>query len=283
MCFTKDAKNYVPAKKPRQTVVGGSEIEKRSAENLIRWAMRENRFEVYYQPLYNVHKEQFTEAEALLRLKDPSGKFVPPDEFIPAAEQTGLIVEIGRMVLWKTCCALRLLLARGVEIEAVSVNLSVVQLQREDSAEKLLRIIQEGGVSPDRIVFEVTESTIIHDYPLIAKRIRELGAAGIRFALDDFGTGYSSIAHVSDLPFDSVKIDKSLIWGSARNRKCSILTEDLAQMFRHIRLDITAEGVETEEQDRFARRCGFDKIQGFRYARPMPMDQAAALFGRRAV
>lgn len=238
-----------------------------------------DRFEIYYQPLYSVCADGFLEAEALLRLRGPDGNFIPPDRFIPVAEESGQIVEIGRMVLRRACRFIRYLLSRRIQIDTVSVNLSVVQMMQEDVVPDLLGIIRESGISPNRILFEITESILISNYELIARKIRKLSQAGIQFALDDFGTGYSNITDVINLPFDAVKIDKSLIWDSMKNHKCNVMIRELARTFRSIDLAVTAEGVETEEHDRFARQCGCDKIQGFRYARPMPVGQAADYFG----
>lgn len=252
-------------------------------EGLMRRALRSGGFEVYYQPLCNVTDGKFTEAEALLRLRDESGAYVPPEEFIPVAESTGLIVEIGCMVLRKVCLYLKHLLSCRIDVDSISVNLSVVQLMRDDAVPRLLGIIRESGVSPNRILFEVTESILISNYGLIARRIRELSEAGVQFALDDFGTGYSNFSHVIDLPFDAVKIDKSLIWDSMENRKCSIMIRDLTRTFKNMNMTVTAEGVETPEHDRFVRLCGCDRIQGFRYARPMPESRAVDYFGRAAV
>lgn len=252
-------------------------------EDLIYHALKNNEFLLYYQPLYNVSDGNFTEAEALLRLKDKNGNFISPDEFIPVAEQSGLIIEIGCTVLEKVCKYIHSLLACRVDIDSISVNLSVIQLMQDNVVARLLDIIHRNGISPNRILLEVTESTLVSNYEQAGEKIRQLSAAGIQFALDDFGTGYSNITHVIDLPFDVVKIDKSLIWDSIENRKCNIMIRDLTRTFKNINLGVTAEGVETLAHDQFVRQCGCDKIQGFRYAKPMPVSQAGDYFGRKAI
>ncbi len=252
---------------------------------MIKWledAIQNDRFEIYYQPLYTVCDGSFTEAEALLRLKGPNGSYIPPDQFIPVAEESGQIVEIGCIVLRRVCGYIRHLLSCHIDIETISVNLSVLQLLAEDAVPRLLGIIRDSGISPNRILFEITESVLIPNYKLIAEKITALRNAGVQFALDDFGTGYSNITNVINLPFDAVKIDKSLIWNSVKNRRCSIMIRELTRTFRRINLTVTAEGVETEEHDRFVRQCGCDKIQGFRYARPLPVSRAEDYFGRFA-
>lgn len=210
---------------------------KAEKRRIVRWlddAMRNDRFEVYYQPLYTVGDGSFTEAEALLRLKGPDGAYISPDRFIPIAEESGQIIEIGCMVLKRVCQYIRHLLSCHINIDTISVNLSVVQLMGENAVPRLLQIIRDSGISPNRILFEVTESILIRNYTLIAEKILELSRAGIQFALDDFGTGYSNIINVIDLPFDVVKIDKSLIWDSMKNQRCNIMIRELTRTFHNI-------------------------------------------------
>jgi diguanylate cyclase len=252
-------------------------------EDLLHHALKNGGFEIYYQPLYNVYDGNFTEAEALLRLHDRNGGFIPPDEFIPVAEQSGLIMEIGNFVLDQVCKYIHSMLKCGADIDTISVNLSVVQLMQKNVVSRLMDIIRRNGISPNRILFEVTESTLVSDYELISGKLHEMKEQGVQFALDDFGTGYSNITHVTDMPFDVVKIDKSLIWESMENHKCNIMIRELTKMFKDINLSVIAEGVETKEQDDFVRECKCDKIQGFRYARPMPVSQVGDYFGRKVV
>jgi diguanylate cyclase (GGDEF)-like protein len=249
-------------------------------KNLIAAALENDSFEVYFQPIYSIKDNRFSEAEALLRLRDEDGKFVPPDEFIPLAEEAGLIVDIGYVVVDKVCKYIRSLVQSGVKIHTVSINLSVVQLMKADIVTRLLEIIQKNEVSPERIIFEVTESILVNNYAAISEKVKELCQYGIRFALDDFGTGYSNLTYVIDLPFQLIKIDKSLITNSMSNNKCHILVRDLTKSFRSMDFTVIAEGVELPEHDEFVRHCGFDRIQGYRYARPIPAADAIRYFGR---
>lgn len=246
---------------------------------LMRSALQEDRVEVHYQPLYSIARDRFTEVEALVRIRDEYGKFLSPEEFVPIAEETGLIIDIGYVVLKKVCEYIRQLIQRGIEIEAISVNLSVVQMMKADFVPRALQIIRGSGISPSRIIFEITESILVSNYEVISEKTKKLSDEGIRFALDDFGTGYSNLTHVIDLPFDVVKIDKSLIWDSMNNSKCYIMVRDMARIFQNMNLMVTAEGVETAEHDRFARLCGCSRIQGFRYARPLPGEAAEKYLG----
>ncbi len=256
---------------------------KAELEDLIGAGLKNGRFLIYYQPLYNVSDGNFTEAEALLRLRDEKGNFVSPDEFIPVAEQNGQITEIGAAVLDSVCRYIRCMLRCSADIDTISVNLSVVQLMQDNVVGRLMNIIRANEISPNRILLEVTESTLVSNYEQVGDKIRAMSEEGVQFAVDDFGTGYSNITHVIDLPFDVVKIDKSLVWDSVRSRKCNIMIRELTKIFKDINLSVTAEGVETQEHDEFVRECGCDKIQGFRYARPMPVSQAGDYFGRRAM
>lgn len=249
-------------------------------KSLLAAALENGSFEVYFQPIYSIKDNRFFEAEALLRLRDENGKFVPPDEFIPIAEEVGLIVDIGYLVVDKVCKYIRSLVQSGVEIRTVSINLSVVQLMKADIVPRLLQIIRGNGISPNRIVFEITESILVNNYAAITEKVRDLHEYGIRFALDDFGTGYSNLTYVIDLPFQMIKIDKSLIMDSMSNNKCNILVRDLTKSFRSMDFTVIAEGVESPEHDEFVRLCGFDRIQGYRYARPIPAADAIRYFGR---
>jgi diguanylate cyclase len=262
----------------RETI--GLVRRKHFIKDILSDALENDTFGIYYQPLYSIKHNRFFEAEALLRLADENGKFLSPEEFIPIAEETGLIVDIGYMVVDKVCKYIRTLLQSGIEISTISINLSVVQLMKSDIVPRLLQIIHGNGISPSRIVFEITESILVSNYGMVAEKIKELSESGIRFALDDFGTGYSNLSHVIDLPFHMIKFDKSLIWDSMTNQKCYILICDLTKTFKNMNFLVIAEGVETLEHDTFVQLCGCDRIQGYRYARPMTASKANGYLGR---
>jgi diguanylate cyclase len=249
-------------------------------KELLNAALKNDGFEIYYQPLYSIQDHRFFEAEALLRMKDENGSYLSPEEFIPIAEETEMIVNIGYVVIDKVCQYIRFLLKCGIDIDSISVNLSVVQLMKVDIVPRLLQIIRENGISPSRIVFEITESVLVSNYDVAAEKIKKLSESGIRFALDDFGTGYSNLTHVIDLPFHMIKIDKSLIWDSMTNQKCYIMIRDIIRTFKNMNLLVIAEGVETAEHNDFVQLCDCDRIQGFRYAHPMPISQVSDYLGR---
>lgn len=258
-----------------------SDLQRRyEIEDLLFHALKEDSFIVYYQPLFNVKSGTFTEAEALLRLRDPKGGFIPPDEFIPIAEQCGLITDIGCAVLDRAAGYAHSLLQAGMNLDSISVNVSVVQLVQKNAVDRLMDTIRKNDLSPHHILLEVTESTIISNYKLIAEKIQQMSDAGVQFALDDFGTGYSNLAHIIGLPFDSVKIDKSLIWDAVKSYRCNVMIRELIQIFKDIDLSVTAEGIENEQQDLFVRECGCNKIQGFRYACPMCAEDVKNYFSK---
>lgn len=240
--------------------------------------LEENDFIIYYQPTFNVHENRFTMAEALLRLYDDELGWVSPGEFIPLAEQTGLITPISYQIMHKVCAFLRRLLDKGIEIEGISVNLSIVQFLQQDLEERMLEIIRTYGIPPEKIRFELTESLLASNLNRVIAFFNEMSKYGIQFELDDFGTGYSNIAYMIDLPFSYVKLDRSLVKGSIGDDRCGLLVYTLTKAFRALAMSLIAEGVETDAEDSFVRESQCDYIQGFRYAKPMSAKRAEEYF-----
>lgn len=231
-------------------------------------------FEVYYQPIYRREDGSFPVAEALLRLPNTPLGPIYPDEFIPIAEETGLIVQMTYLVLAKVCRFLRELLDEGAKLEGVSVNLSVLQFMQKDLADRISEIIDYYQVPARFIKLEITESVVASNYEAVLSVMEKLAKKGVQFALDDFGTGYSNLSYVMHLPVDMVKIDRSLIWSSLNNDRCATLVEAVSRTFGQAGIRMIAEGVETGEQAAFVQRCGIELIQGFLYAKPMPPEKA---------
>lgn len=231
-------------------------------------------FEVYYQPIYRCKDGGFPVAEALLRLPDTPLGPIYPDEFIPIAEETGLIVQMTYLVLAKVCKFVRRLLDEGAKLEGVSVNLSVLQFMQRDLADHIAEILDYYQVPARFIKLEITESVVASNYEAVLSVMEKLAKKGVQFALDDFGTGYSNLSYVMHLPVDMVKIDRSLIWSSLNNDRCATLVEAVSRTFGQAGIRMIAEGVETGEQAAFAQRCGIELIQGFLYAKPMPQEEA---------
>jgi EAL domain-containing protein (putative c-di-GMP-specific phosphodiesterase class I) len=204
-----------------------------------------------------------------------------PAEFIPIAEDTGLIIDITYLVLEKVCRFVRKLMDSNVDIVSVSVNFSSVQFAQENVTERVFQIIEKNGVPYSKIKIEITERALIDNYSVVSDFINAIHAKGVRFALDDFGTGYSNISTVLGFPINTVKLDKSLIWSSIENPKSEAVVRHMVAAFKEIGVDVLAEGVENEEHRDFVIDCGCDMIQGFLYSRPVPADQACLFLGKK--
>lgn len=257
------------------------EIEKRyqRKEYLIETmqrAIEDKRFQVYYQPVYHCKEGRFASAEALLRLKDYQDEDVSPVEFIPLAEETGMIDDISWIVIEKVCA---LMGGQGVPgLNQVSINLSMQQFLQKDLLERVEALFEKYGTPPDRLRFEITERVLLDDEEYIKDTMKRMKEHGLQFYLDDFGTGYANFSSVLDLPFEVVKLDRSLLAEHPDNPKAKMLPDILISFFHSLGQTIVVEGVETEEQKEWMMRCGVDRIQGFYYARPMPQEELLALF-----
>ncbi len=247
--------------------------------DLMRRGLTQGNFEVYYQPIHSVGENRFTTAEALLRLSDNELGAISPAEFIPIAEESGLIVDIGLMVLDRVCGFIRMLDDREVEVDAISVNLSAMQLNSAGLVENILGIIDRHRINPCKLRLEITESVFVEKFDYMENMMRKLGEYGILFYLDDFGTGYSNIANVVELPFEFIKIDKSILYESVLSSKCFSVMNGLARTFADVGMKVVVEGVETPEHMRMAEQIDADYMQGYMFARPMPAEEAIRHLG----
>jgi len=231
-------------------------------------ALELGQFEVYYQPV--VHLEQHTDygVEALLRWNHHERGLIAPAQFIPLAEETGLIVPIGRWVLREACRQGSLLHERFPRDPAltISVNLSVKQLQSDSIIEDVRGALQETGLEPSTLVLEVTETVMMADPDTAAARLNQLKDLGVRIAMDDFGTGYSSLSYLSRLPVDILKMDRSFL--GAGNTDSGLAAAIIA-IGERLDLEVVAEGIEELEQIGTLRGLGCELGQGFLFARPM--------------
>lgn len=227
-------------------------------------------FEMYYQPIYSVEDGAFKYAESLMRIPDSPIGPIYPNEFIPLAEETGLIVGITYVMLDKVCKFINQLLKAGVDVGAIHVNFSAVQFSQLDLAERVQEIIQRNHTPMSALEIEFTESTLAESPDVVTDFAMEMLKSGIKMGLDDFGTGYSNIATVINIPFGTVKLDKSLVWASMDKGKSALAIKNLSLTFKALGMKVIAEGVETEEQKQQVIDFGVDQIQGFYYAKPMP-------------
>jgi EAL domain-containing protein (putative c-di-GMP-specific phosphodiesterase class I) len=252
-----------------------------SLESRLRRAVENGDFALHYQPQVRCADQSLVAAEALLRWTD-CGRPVPPDQFIPIAEETGLIDPIGEWVLDTAIAqAARWREAHGTDLR-IAINLSIKQILRRDILQGLLERIQRAGVAPSLIELEITESVLLNPEGSAIATLRNLRHAGFRLALDDFGTGYSSLSYLACLQLDALKIDKSFIATldapvSAANqaRDGTAIVHAILAMARQMGLEVVAEGVETAAQHQRLRELGCELCQGYLFSRPLPPDEFA--------
>lgn len=234
----------------------------------IRRALDEESFEVYYQPVYSCEEGRFSTAESLLRLFDDQGRLISPAEFIPLAERNGLIDEISWLVLKKVCKYLGE--HPDLPLESISINMSIQQLTDRTFFSRLHSCQAQYGVASEKLCIEITERTITENPALVRSVMAQLTAEGIRFYLDDFGVGYSNLAGMISLPFETVKLDSSLLNDIEEDGKALSTLRLMVQMLHNAGFMVVAEGIERAGQVERVKALGVDRIQGYYYARPMP-------------
>ena len=220
-------------------------------------------------------------AELLMRWQRSDGGAVRPDEFIPVAESSGLIVPLGRWALRQACLAWRALDRVGHALP-LSVNVSPLQFRQPDFVEQVRAVLQETGAPPQQLIFEVTEGLLVEDVRQVIARMHELAALGIRFSIDDFGTGYSSLAYLKKLPLYELKIDKGFMRDTPHEPNGTAIVQSILAMAAHLGLRVVAEGIETRAQAAFLAAHGRPCMQGYLYHRPMPLDQLIGELSGRA-
>lgn len=236
-------------------------------------SIEQKRFKVWYQPIYNLNKHGFLSAEALLRLKDYNGDPVSPSEFIPLAEDTGMIDDLSWIVLEEVCEFLEHF--QGT-IESVSINLSMQQFEDRNLAARIHDSLERHHLTPNKLKIEITERVLLQDMNYMKNVVESLTEDGICFYLDDFGTGYSNISSALSLPFECVKLDRSLLEDLPGNHKSEVFVKNMIETFRAMGQKVVAEGVERQEQVEILKSYGSDYIQGFYFGKPMPEDEFTA-------
>ena len=245
----------------------------------LRRALVNDEFEVFYQPLLDVKSAAIRGFEALVRWRHPVRGLVAPDEFIPIAEETGAIKEIGRRVLQMAC--LEAVLWPGVV--RVAVNVSTVQLREADFLDEVTDALRGSGLAPDRLELEITESVFIANTGAILPLLNSLRGLGVHFSIDDFGTGYSSLSTLRSFPFEKIKIDRSFIRDTTTAPAAGQIIRTIVALGRSLGMRVTAEGVETRAQLEFLAQEGCDEIQGYLVGRPGAAEDARALLARDAI
>ncbi len=236
-------------------------------ENNLRKALEREEFEVFYQPKVAIDSGAVVGCEALIRWKN-NGKLVSPAEFIPLAEETGLIVDIGKWVLWKACHDAQSWRAKGYSLR-VAVNLSPRQFHQQDLIPMILAILNETGLPPALLELEITEGIVMDDVQEAIQTLNSLRDKGIHFAIDDFGTGYSSLQYLSQLPLDTLKIDRAFIKDLPGNKEDSAITLATLSMAHSLGLSVVAEGVETADQLDLLRQANCEQYQGYLFSKPL--------------
>jgi diguanylate cyclase (GGDEF)-like protein len=249
-------------------------------ETLVRNAVTEKSFDLHFQPLFKFGTNYPTGFETLLRMKDESGNPVSPAKFIPVAEEIGLIDEIGTWVLDHACMTASTW-PNGMQ---VSVNLSVAQFKRHSIVGCVKSALSKSKIAPSRLVLEITESLLMTETDSILEQLRELKALGVAIAMDDFGTGYSSLGYMLKFPFDRIKIDRSFINELATgNENANTLVNTIINLGHTLKMQVTAEGVETQIQADSLHAMKCDDAQGYHYARPMQATDVAAFLLKQFV
>jgi EAL domain-containing protein (putative c-di-GMP-specific phosphodiesterase class I) len=232
---------------------------------------------VHYQPLIDSAGRKVTGLEALLRWDHPEHGCVPPHLFVPVAEETGLISPLGDWVMKQACEV-----AREWPKLSIAVNLSPVQFCDEGFAERLCGIVRDAGISPHQIELEVTEGVVLDQNETVRGALRKLRQQGFRIALDDFGTGYSSLSYLREFEVDRIKIDKSFVHNLGLTVDADAIVTAVVTLGHAMGLQVTAEGVETADQETFLRGAGCNVLQGFLFAKAMPANElAGSMSGRR--
>ncbi len=252
------------------TGTSGVSPERLALEALLRHALANGEFQVYYQPQADLTTGQIVGAEALVRWYNPERGHISPAEFIPVAEETGTIVQIGEWVLLCACAQASKLLAAGFSEFHVSVNLSAGQFADPDLSDRIIQILQTTALPPANLVLEITETSLIQDTAAAIATLKELKALGVRVAIDDFGTGYASLMYLKQFPLDTLKIDKGFVSNVTRDAQNKAIASSVIQLARKLNLKVVAEGVETEAELAFLKRYKCDIIQGYLFSRPVP-------------
>ncbi len=252
-----------------------TEMEKQIKDSIqlekdLRQAIKNDEFELFYQPLFDLEQNKITTLEALIRWQKPGEGYVSPAEFIPFAEKTGLITEIGQWVLQEACSQKKKWLEKGFNDLSVSINISAKELEAANFYEDLVKQINNKEIDCHKIELEITESDVMKNLNKNIKILEKLRKLGIKVSLDDFGTGYSSLNYLRKMPIDNIKIDRSFINNILSDQKEKRILSSIIELSKTIGLKITVEGIENEDQLQYIKDKKCDRAQGYLLARPAP-------------
>jgi diguanylate cyclase (GGDEF)-like protein/PAS domain S-box-containing protein len=241
----------------------------------LRRAVERGEFRLHYQPKVNLATGEMIGMEALLRWQHAERGLVPPLEFIPSLEDSGLILAVGDWVVEEACRQLREWTRAGLQLAPVAVNLSAKQFRRRDLDQVIRRLLAEHGISPALLELEITESSLMEDPQDAIRQLQALREAGLRISVDDFGTGYSSLAYLTRLPLSTLKIDRSFVSAAISDSNSAAIVKMVIDMAQRLNFDVVAEGIETEQHVTFLRQHGCGQGQGYHFGRPMPAEAMA--------
>jgi diguanylate cyclase (GGDEF)-like protein/PAS domain S-box-containing protein len=252
-------------------------------ENDLRRAVEHDEFRLYYQPKVSLKGDTVSRFEVLLRWQHPQRGLLMPDEFIPMAEETGMIVPVGEWVLQETCRQVKEWQDRYPSATPLvaCVNVSAGQLRNPDLLQEVGSALGESGIETRNLVLEITESALVEDAETSMTLLRELRDSGVRIALDDFGSEYSSLYYLMQLPMDFVQIDKQFVWSLAENSKARVIVQAIISLAHSLGLEAVGEGVESAEQLEILRSMACDLVQGNYLARPMPPEELGRMLGNQ--
>ncbi len=239
----------------------------------LRQALEHDQLRVHYQPIHRLNDHALIGVEALVRWQHPQRGLVPPGEFIPVAEDSGLIGAIDAWVLEQACAQMVRWQAQGVPLEFVAVNVSSRLFSRGELDQRVERVLRETGLEPARLELEVTESAVMDDADGALELLRQLQGFGVRLAIDDFGTGYSSLARLKRLPVNKLKLDQSFVRGLPQDHEDAAIARAVVSLGQSLGLRVLAEGIETEEQANYLQQIGCGYGQGYWFGRPQPAEQ----------
>jgi EAL domain-containing protein (putative c-di-GMP-specific phosphodiesterase class I) len=250
--------------------------ERRALEADLKHALSAGQLEVHYQPLVDISRNRVAGFEALLRWRHPQRGMIPPSDFIPIAEATGLIIPIGEWAL-RTACAEAATWRNGM---TVAVNLSAIQFRTLDLVNTVIGALAHSGLAPERLELEITESVLLAETEATQATLHKLRDFGVRIALDDFGTGYSSLSYLRGFPFDKLKIDRSFVKDLSDRQDCTAIIAAISSLAKSLGIATTAEGVETPQQLDFLRLQGCTQAQGYLFSPAAPSADLAELVGK---
>ena len=238
------------------------------------------KLQLWYQPQFDLVTEQIIGMEALLRWPRPDGSFISPSTFVPLAEYSGLIIDIGIWVLEESCMQLRALSEQGYTGLRMAVNISMPQFRDPSCVESVKKIITKYAIDPNKVELEITESIVMDEPQIVIEVLKKLKLFGVKVAIDDFGTGFSSMSYLQQLPLDRLKVDRCFVNEIAPG-KAAFIAETIVTLGNKLGLTTIAEGVEQKEQASYMLNLGCDEAQGFLFARPMPYEQLLEFLASR--